>query len=152
MMRRPLRVVNIRVEFEVNAILYLTENNECNNDWNCDDLYATTWYWSSVSINPLMATIWYCGALIAADPRRISRKESCDDPRAATWRGPWLGSRMSNCGPLARCSIPIIVRECPVRSIEMYILVAFHIRVKSNQHIPWCCKYNGGECTLGSSK
>lgn len=62
-------------------------------------------------MSPFTATTWYWGALMAAEFFRINRSESCEDPSAATWRGPWLGSSTSSDSPEVRCSMPMMVRE-----------------------------------------
>lgn len=74
---------------------------------------AVTWYCSSVSIKPRTATTWYWGALIADCPLLIKRRESCEQPSAATCLGPWLGSKTKSVNPLVLCSMPIMVLECP---------------------------------------
>lgn len=100
-------------------------------------------------MRPQTATIWYCGALIADGPRRISLKESCDEPNAATCRGPWLGSSTNNVRPDALCSIPIMVRECPRKKI---LQLNYYLLMKWFKCAPWCWRYKGGVYTRGSSK
>lgn len=110
-----------------------------------------TWYCSSVSIRPRTATIWYCGAFIAAIPRRTRRSESWQEPRAATWRGPWLGSSTSNVRPDVRCSMPMIVREWPANQAESTWIGRnkWYSGLYSGC-LPWCWRYSGGECCLSS--